>query len=360
MKTTSILLLINLLFVSAALAQEPHPAETRARMMVSEMLNKQGIPGLSIAVAVDNKIIWSEGFGFADLENPVRVTPKTAFRVGSISKLFTAVALAKLFERGMLDLEAPIQMYVPDFPKKQYEITSRQLAGHLSGIRHYEKRTDFINFQHYTSVSDGLKAFQNDPLSFQPGSRYGYSSYGYVLLSNVVQGAAKQDFVRFLQDEIFNPLNMKNTYVDDIQTLIPNRSRFYSKSSTGKTINEMFTDNSDRIGAGGFLSSSEDLVRFGSAMLANKLIGAETRSLMFTSQRTKDGTETGVGLGWRIGKDKKGRIIYHHGGTSAGGRAFVIVYPKSKVVIAMVCNLTVAKFAEREIETIAALFIESI
>ena len=165
-----------------------------ARELINELMVKQGIPGLSVTIAIDDKVVWSEGFGYADLEHSVRVTPNTSFRVGSISKLFTAVALAKLHEQGLLDLDAPVQQYVPNFPKKKYVITSRQLAGHLAGIRHYKRRSDFINYRHYRTVSGGLKTFKDDALIFQPETKYSYSSYGFVLLSNVVEGAAKKRF----------------------------------------------------------------------------------------------------------------------------------------------------------------------
>ena len=120
----------------------------------------------------------------------------------------------------------------------------------------------------------------------------------------------KKDFVSYIRETVFAPIEMKSTFADDNQKIIPNRSRFYSKGAGKKPVNEMFTDNSDRIGAGGFISSSGDLVRFGSAMLKNDLLTDETRELIFRSQKTKDGKETGVGLGWRIGKDNKERKIY--------------------------------------------------
>lgn len=335
------------------------------RKIVAELMAKETIPGFSIAVSVDGKIVWSEGFGYADLENHyadlenhIMASPQTRFRVGSISKLFTATAVAKLYEQGVLELDAPVQKYVPGFPKKEFDITSRQLVGHLAGIRHY-KRDEFVNRQHYDSVQESLNIFKDDPLLHQPETKYLYSSRGFVLLSAVIEGATKQDYLSYMQEKVFAPLKMQNTVPDDNKKIVENRAGFYAKTSDNKWNNEVYGDSSDRWGAGGFISTAEDLVRFGSESLNGSFLKPETRSLVFTPQKTKDGKETGVGFGWRIGKDDKGRTIYSHGGESLGGRAFLIVYPESKVVVAMLSNLTFARFAEAEAGKIGGLFIES-
>ncbi len=328
----------------------------QARQIISAIVSDQKIPGLTIAVAADGKIVWSEGFGFADIENAVRATPKTRFRVGSISKLFTAAAVVRLSELGQLDLDAPVQRYVPTFPQKQFDITSRQLVGHLGGIRHY-RRDDYINQKRYETVSDSVRNFQYDPLLHQPGSKYAYSTFGYVLLSAVIEGAAKQDYRDYMQTQVFKPMGMNDTAADDNRKLIENRSRFYSKNDEGTISNEIYMDTSDRLAAGGFLSTADDLVRFGMSHLSDGFFNPKSRTAIFASQKTSDGKETVVGIGWRIGIDSKGRTIYHHGGDTIGGRAFLIVYPNAKVVIAITSNLSFAKFAEKEAEKIAALFI---
>jgi CubicO group peptidase (beta-lactamase class C family) len=329
----------------------------QAETLIADLMSNQGIPGLSAAAAVNDKIVWSEGFGSADLEGAVSVSRQTRFRIGSVSKLFTASAIAKLYEQGLIDLDAPVQNYVPAFPKKEYEITSRELVGHLAGIRHYN-RSEFVNQQSYNSVSDTLKIFQTDALLHQPGSKYFYSSYGYVLLSNVVEGAAKQNFAAYLQNQLFNPLQMNGTTADDNRKIIKQRARFYARSSDGQISNEIYADYSDRLAAGGFISTAEDLVSFGSKSLQGSLFKPETRSLIFTPQKTLDGKETTVGFGWRIGKDGKGRAIYYHGGDAVGGRAILVVYPEAKVVVAILCNLTFAKISEADAANFADLFIQ--
>jgi len=326
-------------------------AITESRKMIEDTMAKQNIPGLSIAVAVDGELVWSEGFGFADLENHVRVTPATRFRIASVSKLVTAAAMARLYEQGKIDLDAPIQRYVPDFPRKQYEITTRELVGHLSGIRHYRRDPDpakdqfFNRKKWYKSVTDSLKIFQDDPLEFEPGTKYGYSSYGYNLLSAVIEKASGQDFLTYVRQQVLDPLNMSATTADDNQKIISNRTRFYSLDAGKNVINAPYIDSSESWAGGGFLSTSEDLVRFGSAHLKDNFLTKKTLKEMFRSQKTTDGKETGTGFGWRIKKDKEGRLYYFHPGENVGGRSYLLVYPEKKIVVAMLHNLTGASLA---------------
>lgn len=342
--------------------QNYEKAINQSRQIIADTMAKQNIPGLSIAVAVDGKIIWSEGFGFADLENQLRVTTKTRFRIASISKPITAAAMARAFEQGKLDLDAPVQRYVPNFPTKGVEITARQLVGHLSGIRHYKRDKDeakdefFNRKEYYKSVTEGLKVFQDDPLDFPPGTKFGYSSYGYTLLSAMIESAYGEDFLTVMQKEVFEPLKMPNTSADDNRKIIPNRTRFYSLDADKKVINAPYIDRSYSWAGGGFLSNSEDLVRFGSAHLQKGFLKEETLKVMFTSQKTSDGKETGTGLGWRINKDKEGRTYYFHPGENVGGRSYLLMYPEKKVVVAMLHNLTGASLAS--IIDISKIFVE--
>ncbi|HLA95429.1 MAG TPA: serine hydrolase domain-containing protein [Pyrinomonadaceae bacterium] len=322
-----------------------HPIE-QSRKIVAETMTKLKIPGMSVAVAVNGKIVWSEGFGFADLENHVRVSTATRFRIASISKPITAVAMARAYEQGKLDLDVPIQKYVPNFPRKEHEITARQLAGHLSGIRHYrrspdEEKDDFYNRKkYYKNISEALKIFQDDPLDFTPGTKFGYSSYGYTLLSAAIENASGQDFFTYVQKEIFDPLHMPSTSADDNRKIIPDRTRFYSLDENKNVINAQYIDGSDTWAGGGFLSNPEDLTRFGSAHLKPGFLKGSTLREIFTSQKTSDGKETGTGLGWRTGKDKEGRTFYFHPGENVGGRSYLVVYPDTGVVVAALHNIT--------------------
>ena len=343
------MLVVGALFPQDAVSQVPdryQAAAGKSRDIIGKTMTEQNIPGLSVAVAVDGKIVWSEGFGFADLENNLKVTPATRFRIASVSKPITAAAMARLYDRGKIDLDAPVQKYVPEFPSKDVVITARQLVGHLSGIRHLRRDPDpakdeFFDRKTYCkNVTEGVNRFQADPLDFAPGTKFGYSSKGFVLLSAMLERISGQEYLDLLQKEVFGPLGMSSTGTDDNRQIIPNRSSFYSLDANKKVINAPYIDQSCDWAGGGLLSTSEDLVRFGNAYLQSGFLKKETLEKMFTSQKTSDGKETGTGWGWRINRDKEGRLYYYHPGENVGGRSYLWVYPKEKVVVAMIHNVT--------------------
>ncbi len=317
-------------------------AITNARRVARDNLGI-GLPGLSIAVSVGGEIVWAEGFGWADIEQGMAVTPRHKFRIGSVSKPMTAAALALLWEEGAIDLDLPVQTYVPDFPEKEFPITTRQLAGHLAGIRHY-RGDEFVSSLHYPTVSDGLEIFANDALLHEPGSAYQYSSYGWNLISAVIEGASQSEFLELMQARVFDPLGLRQTAPDQNLDVIPHRVSFYSQSpaGNGRFINGPYVDNSYKWAGGGFLSTPSDLVRFASAHLEPGYLRAETLELLFTSQTLADGTETGYGIGWGVRDDPGGRRLISHGGGSVGGTTMLAMWPEEKLVVAMATNLSSA------------------
>lgn len=357
------LLLAGFLLMAAALpaqtAPQTPPAAVRAQAFAEELRTKVGSPGLSAAVAVGGKVVWSEGFGLADVENQVRVRPESRFRVGSISKLLTVAAVARLVEQGRLDLDAPIQRYVPSFPDKGQPITARQLAGHLAGIRHYIP-TDFVNppTKTYERTTDALEIFAQDPLLQPPGTKYSYSSFGYNLLGAVIEGALSKEYLAAVDELVIQPLGLRSTMADRPQPIVEHRVRFYGRGDDGALRNERPIDSSYKWPSAGYLATAEDLVRLASAHLEPGFLKADTLALLFTSQKTAAGEETGVGLGWRIGSDAAGRRILHHGGAIEGGRAFVLLYPDQGVAVALLANLSRAGFAEDEAMELAAVFLD--
>jgi CubicO group peptidase (beta-lactamase class C family) len=316
----------------------------------------RGIPGLSLAVSVDGKLVYSESFGFADLEERAPVWPTTKFRIGSISKPLTAVALMKLVEAGKIDLDAPVQTYVPSFPDKGAPITVRMVAGHLAGIRHY-KDDEFLIGKHYETMTAGLQIFQNDPLVSPPGTKFNYSTYGYDLLGAMIESVTGQSFPAYMQAQVFGPLGLVHTIADQNATIIEQRSRFYDKAKNGELENAPYVDNSFKWSGGGFLSTAEDLLRFGSAMLQPGFLRADSLKTMFTLQKTTSGEETRYGLGWFVRKPPAGELIYAHSGGSVGGTSQLIIYPESRLVIALVTNLSDADWKFDEVEAIAKRFV---
>ena len=327
-----------------------------ARKIAMQLVATRRLPGLSVAVAVDGEVVWSEGFGFADVENRVPVTPVTRFRIASISKPVTAAALGLLVEQGRLDLDAPVQRYVPGFPQKPWPITTRLLAGHLAGIRHYNGR-EFYSAVRYPNVTAALDVFKDDSLIHQPGSRYAYSSYGWNLVSAVIEGAAQESFLRYMHDRVLVPLGMRSTVAEHPDSIIPFRARFYERGRDGNLLNAPYVDNSVKWAGGGFLSTAEDLVRFGSAHLAPGFLKAETLRLLHTSQTTNDGRETGYGIGWSVGRDSTGRRTIGHSGGAVGGNTYLLLFPDQRVVVALLANTSNAGTSARVAGSIGELFI---
>jgi serine beta-lactamase-like protein LACTB len=315
----------------------------RARAIACEKL-APNIPGFAIAVAVDGKLVWSEAFGYADLEAKRQTTTATQFRIGSVSKSLTADAVAQLYESGKLDLDAPVQRYVPTFPDKGVPITTRLLGGHLAGIRHY-KGNEFVLNQRYATVTAALAIFQNDSLVASPGTRYSYSSYGFNLISAVVEGASGEQFLAYMSRHVFKPLGMTSTAPDRSDSLIPNRTKSYERAAGGQFVPSPSVDNSYKWAGGGFLSTAEDLVRFGSAHLSPGYLKAATLELLFTPQHTTSGAATPYGIGWFVATDTLGHHTVYHGGGSVGGTTAFGVDRDSRVVIALVTNLGEARLA---------------
>jgi serine beta-lactamase-like protein LACTB, mitochondrial len=342
---------------SLAKAEPFGEAREHAGRQAKEWIDR-GTPGLALAVAVNREVVYSEGFGYADLEERVPVWPTTKFRIGSISKPLTAVALMELVQRGKLDLDAPIQKYVPSFPDKGAPITARMLAGHLGGIRHYQG-DEFHIQKHYTNVIEALKVFEDDPLVSPPGTKFNYSSYGYNLLSAVIESAAGEDFLTYMQAHVFLPMGLLHTTVDRNSQIVEQRSRFYERAGNGPVENAPYVDNSYKWAGGGFLSTAEDLVRFASALLQPGLLNAASLKTMFRSQTTTSGRDTGYGIGWSIAESSSSKPIYEHSGGSVGGHCQLIIYPGTHVVVALVTNLTDANWKRQEVEALAEQFADT-
>ncbi len=282
-------------------------------------------------MAVDGKIVWSEGFGFADVAAKTPVTPSTLFRVGSVSKSLTSVGLALLVEQGKMDMDAPIQKYIPDFPQKDAPITVRMLAGHLSGIRNY-RGSEAASNKPFTSLREGLKIFENDPLEFRPGTKFSYASYNWNIIGAAMEAAAQQGFLSYMESAVFKPLGMAHTRPDLAGAIDPQRAHFYETGPDGGFITAPTVDLSHAWPSGGFLSTPEDLASFGSALLQAGFLKQESRRLLFLTQKTIDGKPTNYGVGWFVAK------IAWHGGDSMGGTSILMLDPSTRIVVSILTN----------------------
>jgi len=305
---------------------------------VSEEMAKQKIPGMSVAAGTNFKLLWSAGFGLADLENSVPARAQTVYRLGSISKPITAVAAMQLAESGKLDLDAPIQKYVPSFPEKPWPITARHLLSHLSGIRHYGSQAEVNSTRRYTDLTEPLKIFAADPLLFEPGAKYSYTTYGYCLLGAAVEEASGMKFVDYIRQRIFEPAGMHTARHDSVHDLIPHRARGYRKTPAGTIENCALADTSNKIPGGGMVSTPEDLAKFANAIMKGQLVKPDTRDQMYTRQQNRDGTPIPYGLGWQI-QEFEGRKWVSHGGAQQGISTLLVMLPAEGFSVALMANL---------------------
>ena len=355
----------SLPYVEQSSAPKYAQAIENGRTLLQSLMESSKVAGLSVAVAVDGDVVWTEGFGYADLENRVPITPLSEFRVGSVAKSLTATGLAVLYQQGKVDLDADFHKYVPYFPQKQYPVTVRQLGGHLGGIRTYNYadydvyKNEFVSTRRYDSVKDALNIFKDSPLEHKPGTKYLYSTYGFVTLSAVIEGASGQDYLSYINNQVLQPLKLQSTVPDYNDAVVPYRTRFYMRREDGKLVNAPFTDNSNKWAAGGWLSTPSDLVRWGSTLIRTDFLKDDTKKIWWTSQKTTDGKETGYGIGFTIGKDYDGRRTVGHGGGSVGGTTTWVMFPDDGVVVAMAVNMSLSPMSSLAAETIAEDFIKS-
>lgn len=344
--TKSVFLFFFTLFCAAALSSQPKNLSQEKRLAiekaVASFMSANNAPGLSAAVVLEGELRWSEGFGMADLENSSPATSSTLFRLGSVSKPISATAVLQLWERGKLDLDAPVQKYCPEFPQKEWPITTRQLLGHLGGIRHYrpDGKGDVPedSARHFSSMQESLQLFANDPLVAKPGTKFNYSTYGYTVIGCALEGAGSEKFVEYLHKNVFDPAGMDQTRDDDFFTVIPHRTRWYHKDKSGIVRNAGVLDSSYKIPGGGIISSADDMAKFEAAILGDKLLKRSTRDLMWASLKTTDGKETGYGLGWGI-MDRFGlHILAHTGGQQGTSTAFAVV-PGRNAGVVVLCNM---------------------
>lgn len=333
-------------------------AVAAAREMAEALREAAGIPGLAIAVGVGDGIVWSQGFGLADLEAPAPAAPDGRFRAASVSKVLTAAVLARLAARGEIDLGAPVGAHLPDLPPALRPITLRQLAGHLGGIRHY-RREDFvpspIDHRHFDSLGEALALFADDELVAAPGAEYRYSTFGYTLLGAALEAATGRPFPALLETEVVRPLGLQRTGIDDPAAILPGRAALYERTRDGGLARAGYVDPSYKWPGGGLLTSPEDLVRFGLAHLGDGYLPPAMRAELFAPQATAAGEPTGVGLAWRVGEDWRGRRVYHHSGSMEGARSSLLLYPEHRLAIALASNLG---GAPREVETTLQMLAE--
>jgi serine beta-lactamase-like protein LACTB, mitochondrial len=361
--------------VAASASAEARPAsalrEARAETVLREYAAKHRVPGISVAVGVGGEVSWVFVSGVAGLETGPAVTPESVFPLGSTSKVITSLAVGRLVDEGRLDLDAPIQRYVPSFPPKgpaARPITARLLGGHLAGLRDYDMAAgEYANTRAFPTVDAAVAVFRGDPLLHPPGERFAYSAYNFVLLSAAIEGASKSDFLSFVKEAITAPLGLDRTGPDLSGAPAPGRVDGHVRGFFGAIAKAGPLDVSSKWAAGGFVSTPTELVRLGNAVLAGRVVRPETFALLTTPQRQADGSESpgGYALGFRSGRAKlpaTGREVrvVHHGGVANGAVSFFAILPDERLVVGVQANLQVQPFDLHEpAYALAELFLEA-
>lgn len=321
---------------------------------MEQIRDENDLPGLSVAVAVDGEIVFSGGVGHAELDNRTPATGRTVHNVGSVSKVLSVVGLMQLVERGKVDLDATIQTYLPYYPELEFPVTVRHILTHTSGIRHYNGVEfgpyDLLSLRHYDTFEEATELWRDDPLVFEPGTAWMYSSHAQNLQHGIVEAASGMDFEAYLKRHVFEPAGMMATQFDVPSRVVHNRGHGYVRDRTGRFVHPPPEDPSYKYAGGGIISTVEDLVRLGLAINAGVLLRPETVAEMHRPQidssiregRTMSGATTPLthdqALAWFIRTDQAGRRYPSHTGTVKGTRSFLGNFADYGVVIAIQAN----------------------
>ncbi len=342
MKWYAIVLLLFAMVVNPVAADEPSGITIeenleKAKTILTQYVEENNVPGLSAAIAVDNELLWSDGFGHANFQHMVPAGSHTVYRIASISKPFASVLAMMLVEMGALDLDLPIQEYLPIYPGKRGAITTRHLLTHTSGIRHY-RGDEFLSNRRYRSLLTPLESFADDTLLFNPGEKYSYSTYGYTLASAVIEAAARTPFLELLENRITLPHELPSLAPEKSEMVIPHLASFYI-TRDDDTYNAPFVDNSNKWAGGGLVATAEDLIHFASQLLKGDILQPASLEEMFTPQVTTEGDTLDYALGWRIDEDEETgkRVIWHTGGAMVGG-GVLFFYPDEGLIYASLAN----------------------
>jgi CubicO group peptidase (beta-lactamase class C family) len=339
--STLVLFLLSLAFTPSVQAQAAANQDVAARISgYMDALVKTGKFNGSLLIARDGAVVVSKGYGMSNFELDVPNTPQTKFRIGSITKPFTAIAIMLLQQRGKLSVQDSICKYLPDCPPDWQQITLHHLLSHSSGLAKHDQAADYLKTAMMPmSVMQLIQRFKNKPADFKPGEKFDYNNNGYILLGYVIERSSGQSYEAFLKDNIFAPLGMVNSGYDQHEPVIKNRASGYQRADdNGSLMNAVYIDQSQSFSAGALYSTTEDLLRLDQALYNDKLLSRKTQEVMFTPAIGEYGPAPNYGYGWYINRQFNRRAISHPGGVP-GFTGMITRFPDDKVVIILLGNL---------------------
>lgn len=325
---------IQLFFAGSSLAQNNLK---EFEQYLTDYQKNKNIPSISAGIAVENKIIWTGAKGFSDVENFVPATTNTVYRIASISKSITAVAIMQLVQQKKISLDDNALKYIPYFPTKKWKFTIRQLLNHTSGIRDY-KFGEFNSTETFPSIRDAITLIIKDSLEYEPGTKYLYTTLGYNLLAAVIENVSGISYSEYMKQNVFVPSGMGSTYFEFQKEIVSYRARGYTKNLYRQFQNASLSDLSIKFAGGGIISTSSDLLKFGISLLEGKLITKTFLDTMFAPTRLKNGRNINYGLGFSSGVDDKGKTYFYHTGNGTGFSSQIVLYPTERIVSAYLTN----------------------
>lgn len=352
-----VLATVALLAACPTWARTSAPASEAADRLLGALQEASGVPGLGAAVVHGDVVVWTGSAGLSDVEAGRPVTADTVFRLASVSKLVTATAAARLVEQGRFDVDAPVAPMLPWLKASWAPMTSRQLAAHLSGLPHYGDADRDLGGTHYASVQDAVRIFADRPLESPPGASYRYSSWGYTLLSAVVEARSGRLFLDYVAEAITPGLRIgPDRSAQDLPTV----SRIYGFAD-GTAARVRAYDFSYTWGGGGLAATPESIARFGARLLGGRIVSPRMFEWMLEPARKSDGTSAqergyAVGFGWRTGLDEDGHRIAHHAGVAQGARSALVLWPDAGVSASLLSNASWVSSIESSTMVLASAF----
>jgi CubicO group peptidase (beta-lactamase class C family) len=295
-------------------------------------------PGAAVLVVKDGQVLLRNAYGAADLELRVPLQPDAVFRLGSITKQFTAVAILMLAEQGKLVLTDPIDKYLPGYPMQGHVITVEHLLTHTSGIQSYTDMPGWMQDRIKTDmkVQELIDGFKKEPMQFAPGTQYRYNNSAYVLLGAIIESVSGQSYEQFVTDRIFKPLGMTSSFYGSNEPIIPKRAEGYT-ADNGVTKNARYLSMTQPYSAGSLVSTVDDLARWDAALYTDRLLPRTALERAWTPYVLEDGKPTGYGYGWAIGTLRGHRSIEHGGGIH-GFSTYAVRLPDDRVFVVVLCN----------------------
>lgn len=311
----------------------------RSNALLDDLVTDGYVIGASGSYSVDGVVTWEAATGYADRSIRKKFTLDTQVRTASIAKTMTAVAVMQLVEQGLVDINLPIDTYIPEFiQKSETKITTKHLLSHTSGMAGYKNKNEIENQINYSSLLEAYNLFKNRKLNTKPGTTYAYSSYGYVVLGLLIEHVSGLSYETYMQHYIWDKADMKHTGIEKPELICLQSTTLYNRTPEGTLKKAVPNNLSNRIPGGGLYSTVNDLIKFGNALINNHFIQQETFKRMIDYHHLNNANSR-YGLGFRLyGSFLNKADIVGHSGSQTGATTQLFVIPRLKTVIAIVAN----------------------